>query len=308
LIIIMMILLLFISVFASDFIDIDCSKPEDCTEGYDAENHTCDECKLGCTPTSSQQRGYSGAYKDQACRPFGCKWQHIVFDGDEQEYDISCNFDQIQEWAPLMEVDPECVTTPTTCGKFYLSSGAALTGLSLYRQKENDCAENSCPSTLDIMPTGTTCTATCRADQTPNTRTCEVPQEKLQTCRRTCSEGNLKCPDFTCYDLQATWTGHLKGGRFDACFNNGLVSCGKNGDSCCSNSALGIGSGDDDIIGRENGCDSCTCGRRCTKRATSGKKTNGLYKCTKWSTTKYCCSSASTLSFLIAVIATSFMF
>lgn len=310
-----MLILLFGAVFANDFIDIDCDKT--CVAWQDDDNtKDCKECsKLGCTPDGND------------CRPFlGCAWKDLLGDWRSQSYDVTCNFDEIEHWKTLMTRDTRCIATTTDCYKPpYGDSGGGIKNLQLYLQRNDkeECTEPVCPyietsyagtSGRYGAPEGTTCSLKCRLDNAPGgTRKCSVDPKKAEVCKKSCSIGNVACPDFSCNEVRGTWSGDYKGGKWDVCWdpfsqcgNSGMYSSGTD---CCKNEILGIGTAavDSEVKGKAAGCeDKCTCNtnRLCSKYTT----VNGKRRCVKSTTYSPKCCGAMSLSLIFAIIAISLMF
>jgi len=293
---IMIILFLLIATFA-DYIDMDCSNEANaCVSVNPQDRDICDECKKGCTPTTSSQQRY-GRYEGQRCRAFYCRWNELLEEPNYQGYDARCNFDELKEWAPLMEVDEQCHAEPKICHDITTmtwETGGQIAGLSLYRQKDiDDCKEPKCPN-YDWVPLGMTCNLECRMDGNRATqRTCSISDETLEICKRSCNEGNVDCPNFSCSALKGTWKGEFAGGKWDVCWN--YDRCGQIGgayDNCCRSAGLGVGQGErDSVTGKEAGCFSENC--QCETGFRGGM-------------TRASCCGASELTLLFAIIAAFF--
>jgi len=294
----MLVFLLFGAIFA-EYLDQECT----CVEYVEGdEKKDCVECNLGCTPDGKK------------CRPFTCSWEDVIGDWYDQAYDITCNWNKIEHWGERMKVDNQCGDrSPKDCTtKMSHHEGGIWKDIHIYRQEKFGCAEEECPRRDGYgqpVPRGTVCSLKCRSDNADGgTRTCTQPsKEKMETCKRRCSKGNLGCADFSCDELQASWTGDFKGGRWDVCFDPSSF-CGdsnpmKTASRCCNNEILGIGQGEKGSKGIEAGCeDKCTCERVCSKYSTQ----NGKRKCVKWGSSSKCCG-AMELSLMFITIAMLFM-
>jgi len=289
--------LLLRTILAQTYVDINCDNT--CIERD--ERNDCVECsKLGCTPDGEE------------CRPFTCAWVDLLDDWTDQAYDVTCNWNELQDIAPKMSVDNGCSTVPIDCTKSQWShpQGGIWKDLILYRQSNNCGNEPECPSRTNSWyqtTRGTTCSLTCRSDgASGGQRTCSMDPDKLELCKRRCVEGNRDCPDFSCHELQASWTGDFNGGKWDVCWdpytncgNSGMYSSGTR---CCSHSSLGIGTAaaGSSATGKEAGCeDHCECNRICSRH-------NSKNQCVAWSNTGARCCGAMSLSLMLIIVTIAF--